>query len=240
MADNYSGKWKVAIIGAGHLGSLLASRMPGSTRKVIISADKAQAQLLADEVGGVAADSMSAVRGCRAVFLALAGQAVRPAVQEIAPHLSDAALVVNMCRDVTTIDLASEFPQLRFAAAKVIGHPREMSMGSPGVVVLDHVQPDDEELLHALLEGLGHTIHEREATVNEAMKAVADVMTRAEAELRKRLVEIGLGHELAQAAVATAGPGVLRALAEGSADGLRFTAEEGQAASEGERTHHSH
>src|SRR5690606_22712576 len=74
---------KIAIIGAGPLASILAHRIPSSARKVIIGRPKAAAVALADEVGGIASDQVSAVRGCRVVFLAVATPEVPQTVADI-------------------------------------------------------------------------------------------------------------------------------------------------------------
>ncbi|MFZ5825151.1 MAG: pyrroline-5-carboxylate reductase family protein [Bacillota bacterium] len=206
--------YKVAIIGTGQMGSILAHRIPGSARKVIIGRRKAEAVELADEVGGVASDQMSAVRGCRVVFLAVPGSAIQQVLPEIQPHLDPGALVVNMATNLMTGEIGVE-GNLRLVAAKVIGHTREMKLGSPGVVVLDRVEPAEEELLEPLLEGLGPVTRGDERKVMAANTAVVEVMVRAEAELRRRLEEAGLDAELVPVAIGSAAPGVLRAVARG-------------------------
>lgn len=209
------GGLKVAIVGAGRMGTLLANRIPNTVRKVIISKRKAQATALADEVGGIAADQMTAVRGCQVVLLAVPATAVFGVVQEMAPHLDDGALVVNMVTDQPTDQLQAEFPRHRFAAAKLIGHAREMALGSPGVVVLDHVSTADEARLSALLEALGSITVAGEERVLAVNTAVVEIMAKAEAELRDRLLSLGLEPDLVKVAITTTGPGVLRALAAG-------------------------
>ncbi len=207
--------YKVAIIGAGQLASILAHRIPGSVRKVIIARRRAEATALADEVGGVASDQMSAVRGCRIVFLAVPGSVIPSILQEIQPHLTEKVLVVNMATDVVTADLAAEFPNLSLGSAKMIGHAREVESGSPGVVIVDKVEPAEAELLGSLLEGIGPVIRGDERKVMLANTAIVEEMVRAEAGLRHRLQEIGLDRELLPVAVSAAAPGVLRAVARG-------------------------
>lgn len=205
---------KVAIIGAGHMASILAHRIPGSVRKVIIGRRKAEAVSLADEVGGIASDQVSAVRGCKVVFLAIPGSAVPQVLSEVQPHLQEGAVVVNMASDLITADLAGD-DEMRLAAAKVIGHAREIQLGAPGVVVLDRVEPAEAELLEPLLEGIGPVIRGDERKVMAANTAVVEVMARAEAELRRRLEEAGLDAALVPVAIGSAAPGVLRAVAKG-------------------------
>lgn len=204
--------YKVAIIGAGQMASILAHRVPGSVRKVIIGRRKAEAVALADEVGGIASDQMSAVRGCKVIFLAVPGPALPQVLSEIQPHLMSEAVVVNMATEVMTDELPVE-GDLMVVAAKVIGHAREIELGSPGVVVLDRVEPAQAELLGPLLEGIGPVIRGDERKVMAANTAVVEVMVQAEAELRRRLEEVGLDAALVPVAIGSAAPGVLRAVA---------------------------
>lgn len=207
--------YKVAIVGAGRMASILAHRIPGSVRKVIIARRRSEALALADEVGGVASEQMSTVRGCRLVFMAIPGSAVPAVLQEIQHHLSEQTLVINMATDLVTDELAQEFPSIRLASAKMIGHPREVELGSPGVVILDQVEPAETELLIPLLEGIGPVILGDERKVMLANTAIVEEMVRAEASLRQRLQEIGLDRDLLPVAVSAAAPGVLRAVARG-------------------------
>ncbi|BDG60888.1 pyrroline-5-carboxylate reductase family protein [Caldinitratiruptor microaerophilus] len=208
---------KVAIVGAGRMGSLLAARLPGSFRKVIIARRRARAVQLADEVGGVASDQLSAVRGCHVVLLAIPGPEIPNVLSDLAPHLDRDAIVVNMATDVPTEELAESFPDLRIVAAKVIGHAREMAHGSPGIVVLDRVNPEEEELLASILGGLGPVIRDSEEKVRLANTAVAEEMVKAELSLRRRLEELGLEPELIRVAIKTTAPGVMRSLSDGDA-----------------------
>lgn len=206
--------YKVAIIGAGQMASILAHRIPGTVRKVIIGRRKAEAVALADEVGGIASDQVSAVRGCKVILLGIPGSAVPQVLADIQPHLAPEALVVNMATDLITAEVAVE-GNLHLAAAKVIGHAREMELGSPGVVVLDRVGPDQAEMLEALLEGVGPVVRGDERKVMAANTAIVEGMVKAEAELRRRLEEAGLDSELVPVAIGSAAPGVLRAVARG-------------------------
>lgn len=212
--------YKVAIVGAGTMGSLLANRIPAGYRKVIISRERAGAAQVADEVGGLASDQISAVRGCQVVFLAVPGAAVAPVVRDMSSHLAEGALVVNMASDIMTGDLAADFPKVRFAAAKVLGHARELHLGARGVVVLDHIDEEAEDRLRLLLEPLGPIIRGSETMVQEAGAAVFAVMQDAQNELISRLIGLGLDRLLARTVLAGAAPGVLRTMAGGDEERL--------------------
>ncbi|WP_374713623.1 pyrroline-5-carboxylate reductase family protein [Symbiobacterium terraclitae] len=225
---------KIAILGAGPLASILARRIPRSVRKVIIGRPKAAAVALADEVGGIASDQASSVRGCRVIFLTVPAGEVAQALAEIQPHLSAGALVVNMSAELTVSDLA-ETAGVRIVAAKVIGHTDDMEQGSPGVVVLDQVGPDEAGLLEALLERVGPVVRGDERRVQAALEAIRDVMVGARDELRRRLSATGLPPAVVPVAIAAAAPGVLRAVAaEGETagrEGWRYAGADETAAS---------
>lgn len=204
------------MVGAGELGALLASRMPGVFRKVIINRPKTEAVALADEVGGVASDQFSAVRGCDVIFCAVPDEDVLRVIGEMAPHLEPGALVVNMALTVMTSELSSAFPNLRIAAVKVVGDAAEMARGGQGAVLIDHASDEEEELLRQLVEGLGPAVRGSEQMALDAAAAVVGVVSQAAAELRRRLKALGLAEPQITSAVAAAGPGVFRAVAQKS------------------------
>lgn len=198
------------------MAALVAKRLPGTCRKVIIGTRKSQAAALADEVGGVASDQISAVRGCRVVFLALPGTGLAQAIQDAEVHLEPGAIMANLAIEISTRELQSQFPRLRIVAAKVIGHASELQQGAPAVVVLDHVNDSEEALLSGLLEGLGTVMRGDESKVLATHEAVTEVIGEAGAALRRRLSDLGLSREVISAAIHTLGPGVLRSLPDSS------------------------
>jgi len=206
---------KVAVVGAGGMGALLAERIPRSYRKVVISRRKAEAVAVADEVGGIASNQYSAVRGCGVIFLAVPDDQVLPVLGELAPHVDPRALLVNTALTVMTEELAGAYPNLRFAAVKVVGDPAEMALRGTGAVLLDHVTEEEEARLRQLVAGLGPVARGSEEAALAAVSAIAEEMTRALAGLKERLGALGLSDGLSAVAVASAGPGVLRSLAMG-------------------------
>ncbi|HYG58794.1 MAG TPA: hypothetical protein VD902_12115, partial [Symbiobacteriaceae bacterium] len=143
------------------------------------------------------------------------GHAVASLVRDMIAHLAEDALVVNMAPDMSTGELSAEFPQVRLAAAKLVGHSRDLSLGVPGLVVLDHADEASEDLLRALLEGLGPAIRHSEALVVDATTAIAEVMVEAHGRLTARLTAMGIERHMALTAITAAGPGILRSLTEG-------------------------
>jgi len=207
---------KLAFIGAGRLAGLLAARVPTGCRKVIIGRHRSEATALADEVGGIASDQYSAVRGCSVIFLTVPGSAVERVILDLTPHVDSGTLLVNMATDVRTDVLSDAHPRLRIGAAKLLGEVRELLQGAPGLVIVDHLEPADEQRLRWLLGGLGTIIAADEGRASAITATVTDVLTSATETLRRRLEETGLERGLARQVIGSIGPGLLRSLAEGT------------------------
>lgn len=204
------GAGKVAIVGAGRLGTLLAQRLPAGCRKVIIARRREQAQALADEVGGVASDSLAAVRGAQAVLLAVPGEAVSGVLSGLAPHLDEGALVVNMAPDLLSSEVAARFPRLQVIGAKLIGHAGDMLQGAEGAVVLEGADSEAQQYLEELFRHLGVVLVGREAEVQRTMAVLEEEMGRAATAARHRLEELGLAPALVRVALRSVAPGLLR------------------------------
>lgn len=211
------GGLKVGIVGAGRLATLLATRLPKNCRKVVIGARKSQATSLADEVGGIAADHLGAVRGCPVVLIAIPGEAAMQAIEAIAAHLDSDALLVNMASELPTNEVIAAVAHRRICAAKLIGQAREISLGSPGLVVLDYVEDREEELLRSLLGGLGYIIRADESLVGVVTEIVARSVVRVDLTLRQQLREIGLKGAALDSVVSTLAPGMLHSLSDTTA-----------------------
>jgi pyrroline-5-carboxylate reductase len=208
---------KVAVVGAGRLGSLLGARLPHHFRRVIITRQRARAVALADEVGALASDQLAAARGCEAVFLAVPAGAVPHVLEELTGQADPGTLIVNMATDLMTAPLREQYPDLRIVAAKVLGHAGEMAAGGPGAVLLDYVTEEEEALLAGMLGGLGPVFRESEEKVLAAVNAVAEAMVRVEADLQERLPTLGLPPALTEIAVRSTAPGILRSVTRGEA-----------------------
>jgi pyrroline-5-carboxylate reductase len=208
---------KVGIVGAGRLATLLATRLPTNCRKVVIGSRKSQAASLADEVGGIASDHFGAVRGCPVVFIAIPGEPAMQAFEEIVEHLDSDALLVNMVSELPTGEVIAALDHRRICAAKLIGQAREISLGSPGLVVLDYVEEHEEELLRSLLSGLGCIIRADESLVGSVTEIVARSVVQVDLALRQQLSEIGLERIAHDSVITTLAPGMLRSLSDPTA-----------------------
>lgn len=208
---------KVAIVGAGRLGRLLAERLPAGCRKVVIDRQRTAAQAVADEVGGVATDSLAAVRGASAVLLTVPDAAVAGLLSDLAAFLEPEAVVVNLAAGLPTAELAAQFPALRLVGAKLLGTAGEMLRGAPGALVIEGASPADERFVAELLSGLGTLLPGREVEAQQAVAVVHEELAHALESARRRLHDLGLAPQLIDATLGAAAPGVLRELSSASA-----------------------
>lgn len=204
----------VAVAGAGRLGRLLARRLPGGTCRAIYTRRPEAAGDLATAVGAAAGAEPAVVRGCDVVLLALPPDAVAAALEAFRPHLAPGTLVVNMATQLETEPLRRRFPEWRVAAAKLVGHAREIEAGEIGAVVVDHAAPSEFALIRRLLGGLGPVLAGDEKLVLQVNTAVAEELLKALRGLERRLASLGVPEAVAAAALQGSAPGVLRSLAK--------------------------
>ncbi len=86
---------RIAIIGAGNVGSGFARAAVAAGHEIVVSAAHAEkAEALAAETGArAAASNVAAVEGAQLVVFAIPGTAAPAVAAELAPALQDAAIV---------------------------------------------------------------------------------------------------------------------------------------------------
>src|SRR5271157_2459798 len=108
MARNLSGKKKVAVLGAGKIGSILLQSFlrdglltPSQTWATVAHPERAR--MLKDKLKVHAGtDNAEAVRGADVVFLCVKPQVVADVVREIRAHLSGDQLLISVAASVPT------------------------------------------------------------------------------------------------------------------------------------------
>lgn len=209
---------KVAIVGAGRLGTALVKRLVPGTSLAVIDSDLDRArELAALAEGAVAADQLVGCRGARAVLLALPPGEIAPVVAEMEKWLSKETLVVDLATESPTDQIRQSCPGVRLASAKVLGQAREISRGADAVILVDAPSEEDVQLLVHLLKGIGTVARGPADLVRRVNMAVAEEVIRCERSLRKRMAEFSLDPEWVRVAIGTTAVGILRSLATGDA-----------------------
>lgn len=209
---------KVAIVGAGRLGTALVKRIAPGTSLVIIDSNLDKARELAGQAeGATASDRLTDCRGARAALLALPPGEIAPVVADMETWLTDDTLVVDLATESPTDQMRQFHPGVRLASAKVLGQAREISRGAEAVILVDAPSDEDFELLAGLLGGIGTVARGPADLVRRVNVAVAEEVIRCERSLRRRMAEFSLDPEWVRVAIGTTAVGILRSLATGDA-----------------------
>lgn len=114
---------KVAILGAGKMGSILLQALlkkgllnSSTTCATVQHAERARA--LAEKLHlSVSTDNLSAIRGAKTIFICVKPQVVRDVVEQIGPHVTADQLVISVAASVPTSlierALSAEIPVVR-------------------------------------------------------------------------------------------------------------------------------
>ena len=114
---------KVAVLGAGKMGSILLQALlkkgllnASSTCATVQHAERARASSEKLKIA-VGTDNVAAIRGAKIIFICVKPQVVRDVVEEIRPHVTPDQLLISVAASVPTklieAALSSEIPVVR-------------------------------------------------------------------------------------------------------------------------------
>ena len=213
---------KVAVVGAGRMGSLVAQKLAPEVEKLIIDTDPAKAAAVAAQAGGVARSQLAGAAEADVIILALPAEGIAPSVAALAALASPRALVLNLATAAdTTQVLATESSHaagtsgLRVIPVKIIGHAREIAAGVPPLVVVDTPRDDLLGLVQNLLRGFGPVVRGSERLVQIANTIASEEGVKAALAMQERLKAAGVPEEWVLPAVQGPGAGTMKAFAAG-------------------------
>lgn len=145
---------KMAIVGAGRMGSVLARKIPAETKKIIIDTDLDKAVQLAKEVNGVDGSALDDAKEADLIAIVLPAPAVTETVIKLLGIVKDGAIILNMA---TSAKLPPEIhsinTKVKVYDAKIIGHAMSISKGEPGIIVVNCEDEDRFNLIKSQLQG---------------------------------------------------------------------------------------
>ena len=138
---------KVAVFGAGRMGSVVAGQLPSDVEKLVIDNHAEAAEKLAASIGGKGTADPHAAADADVVALVLPAPVVSIVAKELGPILKPGAIVLNMATKGTIEEeTKASYPQIHYVDAKIIGHADSMKLGAPCFVV---VKTEDDAILEA-------------------------------------------------------------------------------------------
>ncbi len=209
-------KMKVAVIGAGRMGSIAAGQLPEDVESVIIDRNAAQAEKTAAEAkaGGWSAE-YGAAADADVILLVLPTPAVAPAFEEAAAVAKPGAILVNMAtKGDIPADLKGRCPQLTFADAKIIGHARSMRQGSPCWVVCNAERQETFDVIAHVLCGYANVVRGDSSLVPLINSIGSGEGVRAAVRCRKLLKQYSIPKEWEDIVIYTVCAGTMRSYVE--------------------------
>ena len=161
---------KIAIVGTGKMGSLLAERLAGPGREILLIGREPLKTYQAAREAGCRAGTLEMAAGAAVVILALPAAAVLPVAKQLEPYLGPGTLLVNIATSAPTepIRQAVAGRGVKVAGVRFIGHALETRRGEIPILA---VATDDEGVFSCLSEifapgtgGAGRTTWPRRST----------------------------------------------------------------------------
>ena len=206
---------KVAVIGAGRMGSVVGRQLPDDVHKLIIDTDEAKAKALAVQIGGSYASALEAAQDADLIPVVLPTPAVNPVMDQLTGIAKDGAILLNMATNGTVAaEIIAKNRKIRIVDAKIIGHAMSMNQGSPAYVV---VKTDDEEVfekIRHILPGYKKVIMGNADIVPDIAKIGSGEGIRAAIMVRKLLKQYNLPRDWEDIIIYTICAGTMRSYVE--------------------------
>lgn len=194
---------RVAIIGTNEAAARLAMALPARTRKWILASTKAEAALVADEVGAIATDQPHTLRGVEILFITGDPGGENGLLGQALPNLHPETVVLFLDGRGPTPTEQEAWPDLLFIRGKLIGD----------LVVLGDGPADVLDELAELLAGIGTVMRAPESNLEQMERVVDEVVQEVAQTLRDRLGQIVTNPELREVVIASVAPVRLAAMA---------------------------
>lgn len=206
---------KVAVIGAGRMGSIVGKQLPNDVEKLIIDTDEAKAKALAEEIGGSYALTLDAAKDSDIIDVVLPTPAVNPVMSQLADIAKDGAILMNMATSAF-IDEAvrAKNPQIHMIDTKIIGHAMSMSQGSPCFVVVNTKDQAIFDKIQHILPGYKKVVMGNSDVVSEINSIGSSEGIRAAVKVRKMLKKYNIPKDWEDIVIYTVCAGTMRSYVE--------------------------
>lgn len=206
---------RIAIIGAGRMGSLLARKFSRKYKILVHDQNDKLAHQVALSVGGLAVE-LAGTTEAEAIILALPTTAVLPVVRSLTGLIGPEHILINVATTMPKREIEETVSNAsQVVSAKIIGHAMEIEAGEKPVVVIDSQSPASGEKAAQIFGLLGSTLQGTEATV-ELLNTIASAEgIKAALRIRKKMRQNGLPAQLFEVAVRNVAAGTMKAFASG-------------------------
>lgn len=211
---------KIAIVGTGKMGSLLAERLAGPGREILLIGREPLKTYQAAREAGCRAGTLemaAGAAGAAVVILALPAAAVLPVAKQLEPYLGPGTLLVNIATSAPTepIRQAVAGRGVKVAGVRFIGHALETRRGEIPILA---VATDDEGVFSCLSEifgPLGPVVRGEDDLAQKINTAATRAGIRTALALEKELATLGIEKDFLHTAIVNVAAGAMKAYARG-------------------------
>jgi len=206
---------KVAVIGAGRMGSVVGRQLPDDVRKLIIDTDEAKAKALAEQINGTYALILDAAQDADLILVVLPTPAINPVMDQLVDIAKDGAILMNMATNGTVAaEIIEKNNKIHIVDTKIIGHAMSINQGSPAFVV---VKTEDEgvfENIRHILSGYKKVVMGNADIVPDIAKIGSEEGIRAAITVRKLLKKYNIPKDWEDIVIYTICAGTMRSYVE--------------------------
>lgn len=206
---------KVAVIGAGRMGSVVGRQLPDDVEKLILDTEEVKAKALADRIGGSYALTLDAAKDADIIAVILPTSEIDPTMDQLVRIAKDDAIIMNMATKGTVDSkIAEKNNRIHILETKIIGHARSMEQGAPAYVV---VKTEDQMLLEKIrhiLPVFKKVLMGNTDTISEIAKIGSSEGIRAAITVRKLLKSYNIPKDWEDIVIYTICAGTMRSYVE--------------------------
>ena len=197
-------KMKIAIVGAGQMGTQIGKAASESHNVIFYDIDPEKSRSAAELINAEYSDSLQDILTARIIFLCVPGKAVTDLLREYHSKTRTEVLWVNISTFVTLKDLIQRVgPADNIVSLKIVGHFERISPDNKGVFVIHEKHPANEQMTEVkkILKGVGTVIYDDEEKYLEVNYIAAAEAMKGVLNTANLLKMQGLDDQVLQAAV---------------------------------------
>lgn len=203
---------KVAVVGAGRMGSFVAGQLPNDVEKIIIDTNEATAKAVADACGGVCFTQMSGAKEADVIAIVLPAGVIPKIIDELASSAKEGAVIMNMATSGNIEDeIKAKYTHVTFVDSKIIGHADSMKEGAPCMVVVGTEDEAVYQKVAHILPGYTKVVMGDSNLVPQINTIGSTVGIRAAIEMRKELQPFNIPRDWEDVLIYTVCAGTMRA-----------------------------
>ncbi|HHW02716.1 MAG TPA: NAD(P)-binding domain-containing protein [Thermoanaerobacterales bacterium] len=207
----------LAIVGTGRMGSLLARKLSGKYKLILIDKDIRQCGQLARELGVEGIIEYSILAKTDFIILALPASIIPEAINEIKPFLKQEHVLINVSTDTGLEEFNTVKNFCKPVSAKIIGHALQIGFGELPLIIIDGEDERARNKTAEIFSNIGAVKFGSEKIVADINHIASEEGIKAAYNIQNKLKQIGIPEEYISFAIRNVACGTMNAYSIGDA-----------------------